>query len=119
MTLGSQGCSARLQVLRALTLRKAVLLEGSPGVGKTALVAALARRAGVPLVRCLKVSAAGSCAGMQGAAPRLQLLGSTGYWALEACDVAELALEQQQPTSLCMPCACIVGAGAHQPERAD
>ncbi len=38
------------RVLRALTLRKAVLLEGSPGVGKTALVAALARRAGVPLV---------------------------------------------------------------------
>jgi midasin len=34
------------RVLRALSLRKAVLLEGSPGVGKTALVAALAKRAG-------------------------------------------------------------------------
>ncbi len=41
------------RVLRALTLKKAVLLEGSPGVGKTALVAALARRAGVPLVSVL------------------------------------------------------------------
>ncbi|GFH15699.1 uncharacterized protein HaLaN_11975 [Haematococcus lacustris] len=39
------------RVLRALALRKAVLLEGSPGVGKTALVAALAKRAGIPLVR--------------------------------------------------------------------
>ncbi|GFH19438.1 uncharacterized protein HaLaN_16384 [Haematococcus lacustris] len=39
------------RVLRALALRKAVLLEGSPGVGKTALVAALAKRAGLPLVR--------------------------------------------------------------------
>ena len=40
------------RVLRALALPKAVLLEGSPGVGKTALVAALAKRAGVPLVSC-------------------------------------------------------------------
>ncbi|MEW5309894.1 MAG: hypothetical protein WDW38_001740 [Sanguina aurantia] len=39
------------RVLRALQLRKAVLLEGSPGVGKTALVAALARRGGHTLVR--------------------------------------------------------------------
>lgn len=38
------------RVLRALSLHKAVLLEGSPGVGKTALVAALAQRAGVKLV---------------------------------------------------------------------
>ena len=36
-----------LRVLRALQLPCAVLLEGSPGVGKTALVAALARAAGL------------------------------------------------------------------------
>ncbi len=35
-----------LRVLRALQLRRSVLLEGSPGVGKTALVAALARATG-------------------------------------------------------------------------
>ena len=35
-----------LRALRALQLRRAVLLEGSPGVGKTALVAALAAAAG-------------------------------------------------------------------------
>ena len=34
------------RVLRALQLRKAVLLEGSPGVGKTSLVAALAAASG-------------------------------------------------------------------------
>ena len=36
------------RVLRALQLRKAVLLEGSPGVGKTSLVAALAAASGTP-----------------------------------------------------------------------
>jgi len=36
-----------LRVLRALQLKRSVLLEGSPGVGKTALVAALARAAGM------------------------------------------------------------------------
>jgi ATPase family associated with various cellular activities (AAA) len=36
------------RVLRALQLRKAVLLEGSPGVGKTSLVAALAAASGMP-----------------------------------------------------------------------
>lgn len=35
-----------MRVLRAMQLRKAVLLEGSPGVGKTSLVSALARAAG-------------------------------------------------------------------------
>jgi len=34
-----------------LQLGKAVLLEGSPGVGKTSLVSAVSRSAGVPLVR--------------------------------------------------------------------
>jgi len=37
-----------LRVLRALQLKRSVLLEGSPGVGKTALVAALARATGQP-----------------------------------------------------------------------
>ena len=36
------------RVLRALQLRKAVLLEGSPGVGKTSLVVALAAASGTP-----------------------------------------------------------------------
>ncbi len=37
--------------LCCLQLRKAVLLEGSPGVGKTSLVAAAARASGHRLVR--------------------------------------------------------------------
>ncbi|GFR41365.1 hypothetical protein Agub_g2048, partial [Astrephomene gubernaculifera] len=39
------------RLLRAMQLRKAVLLEGSPGVGKTSLVAALAKSVGQTLVR--------------------------------------------------------------------
>ncbi|KAG1662050.1 hypothetical protein FOA52_005297, partial [Chlamydomonas sp. UWO 241] len=39
------------RVLRALQVPKAVLLEGSPGVGKTTLIGALARQLGVGLVR--------------------------------------------------------------------
>eukprot|EP00775_Hariotina_reticulata_P010385 gene10385-10543_t len=44
-------CRNAYRLLRAMQLRKAVLLEGSPGVGKTSLVAALARSAGAVLVR--------------------------------------------------------------------
>ena len=40
-----------MKIVRALQLRKPVLLEGSPGVGKTTLVAALAHAIGVPLTR--------------------------------------------------------------------
>jgi midasin len=40
-----------MRVLRALQMQKPVLLEGSPGVGKTTLVAAIARLCGQPLTR--------------------------------------------------------------------
>ncbi|PKS10225.1 hypothetical protein jhhlp_001975 [Lomentospora prolificans] len=40
-----------LRVVRALQMEKPILLEGSPGVGKTTLVAALAQVCGQPLTR--------------------------------------------------------------------
>ncbi|KAF6844959.1 denitrification regulatory protein nirq [Colletotrichum musicola] len=40
-----------MRVLRSLQMRKPILLEGSPGVGKTTLIAALARVCGRPLTR--------------------------------------------------------------------
>lgn len=40
-----------MRVLRALQMQKPILLEGSPGVGKTTLVAALAQACGMPLTR--------------------------------------------------------------------
>ena len=40
-----------MRLLRALSLAKPVLLEGSPGVGKTSLVGALAAASGHALVR--------------------------------------------------------------------
>jgi midasin len=43
--------SNTLKLLRALQLSKPILLEGSPGVGKTSLVSALAKAAGYPLLR--------------------------------------------------------------------
>jgi len=43
--------SNTLKLLRALQLSKPILLEGSPGVGKTSLVSALAKAAGHSLLR--------------------------------------------------------------------
>ena len=40
-----------LKIVRALQLKKPILLEGSPGVGKTTLVSALAHAIGIPLTR--------------------------------------------------------------------
>lgn len=40
-----------MRVIRAMQLSKPIMLEGSPGVGKTALVTAIADAAGVPLTR--------------------------------------------------------------------
>lgn len=39
------------KLLRALTLNKPVLIEGSPGVGKTSLVENLAKQVGKKLIR--------------------------------------------------------------------
>ncbi|ORY69584.1 uncharacterized protein BCR38DRAFT_480765 [Pseudomassariella vexata] len=40
-----------MRVIRALQVQKPILLEGSPGVGKTTLIGALARACGQPLTR--------------------------------------------------------------------
>ncbi|MCJ1436355.1 hypothetical protein MMC27_005734 [Xylographa pallens] len=43
--------SNTMRIIRALQLKKPLLIEGSPGVGKTTLITSLARATGIPLTR--------------------------------------------------------------------
>lgn len=47
----ASGLSSRWPITPPVQLPKAILLEGSPGVGKTSLIAALAQAVGQKLIR--------------------------------------------------------------------
>jgi hypothetical protein len=126
------------RVLRSLSLRKAVLLEGSPGVGKTALVAALAKRAGEAVCECshcrcgvvwqhrFTLSTTESCN------PTSCMLCGVLYHILahrrrgvSASLTQQLGHLKHVCTAVCNVCLqcisshCRCAAGAHQPVRAD
>jgi hypothetical protein len=111
------------RVLRALSLRKAVLLEGSPGVGKTALVAALAKRAGKGFdVACGHGWVIGRYVWQRQPYSRVSissLLQNVVVLCHPVPCVSPTHLERYLHCGLQCTSYCRCAAGSHQPVRAD